>query len=84
MNSDNDINMIQPKYFSSRSQDLEVAWHDTGQFYLADAQQWRQDLPLFGRGARGIIIPQKRAHDIDTEEDWELAELLFHAQRLGI
>lgn len=84
LNSDNDINMIQPEYFSSRSQDLEVAWHDAGQFYLADAQQWRQDLPLFGRGARGIIIPQKRAHDIDTEEDWELAELLFHAQRLGI
>lgn len=84
MNSDNDIIMVQPEHFSSRSQDLEVAWHDAGQFYLADAQQWRQDRPIFGPGARGITIPQKRAHDIDTEEDWELAELLFQAQRLGI
>lgn len=81
MMPDNYLQMLQPEYFSKRTQDLEAAWHDAGQFYFATAEKWCQDLPIFGPGAQGIPVPQTRAQDIDTEEDWEFAELLFQAQR---
>lgn len=81
MMPNNYLQMLQPEYFHKRTQDLEAAWHDAGQFYFAMAEKWCQDVPIFGPGARGIPVPLKRAQDIDTEEDWDFAELLFQAQR---
>ncbi|MGG7646087.1 pseudaminic acid cytidylyltransferase [Rhodovulum sp. YNF3179] len=82
MGPGNAVEMVQPEHFGTRSQDLEEAWHDAGQFYWADAGQWRTDAPIFGPGAVGLPVPRKRVQDIDTEEDWQLAELLFRAQGL--
>lgn len=74
------VEMFQPEHFETRSQDLEEAWHDAGQFYIASAVQWRTEAPIFGTGAVGIPVPRERVQDIDTEEDWRFAELLFRAQ----
>lgn len=82
MGPDNAVAMFQPEHFQTRSQDLEEAWHDAGQFYFASAEQWRADMPIYGPGAVGIPVPRQRVQDIDTEEDWRLAELLFRAQGL--
>ena len=67
--------MFQAEYFSSRSQDLKEAYHDAGQFYLADPQTWISTTNLF-EGMHPLILPRWRVQDIDTEEDWERAELL--------
>lgn len=82
MRTDGRISMFDPRHFGTRSQDLEEAWHDAGQFYWASARQWRLDEPLYGPKAAVIPVPRYRVQDIDTEEDWATAELLFRAIRL--
>ena len=71
------VSMFSPEHFLTRSQDLEEAWHDAGQFYWAHADQWRTDAPIYGPEAVGLPIPRWRVQDIDTMEDWHMAELLF-------
>ena len=67
--------MFQPEHFNTRSQDLEEAYHDAGQFYWARPQTWASSTYLFEDG-RPLILPRWRVEDIDTEEDWLRAELL--------
>lgn len=67
--------MFSPQYFNTRSQDLEDAFHDAGQFYWARPNAWASTLNFFDDG-RPMILPRWRVQDIDTEEDWARAELL--------
>lgn len=76
---DGRVEMIAPEHMGTRSQDLEPAWHDAGQFYWAHAGTWASGEPIFGPGARGVALPAHRVLDIDTPEDWRLAELIFAA-----
>ncbi len=73
------IAMFAPEAFATRSQDLEEAWHDAGQFYWATAATWALDGPIFGEGAVGIAVPRWRVQDIDTPDDWLRAELMHAA-----
>ena len=74
---DGAVEMIDPAQMLVRSQDLEPAWHDAGQFYWARAATWAAGAPVFGPGARGVARPAHRVVDIDTPEDWARAEALF-------
>jgi pseudaminic acid cytidylyltransferase len=71
------VEMLQPEHFNTRSQDLEEAWHDAGQFYWGQAQAWLAHKPLFSHDAAPVVLPRHRVQDIDTVEDWERAELMF-------
>jgi pseudaminic acid cytidylyltransferase len=71
------LQMFHPENFSVRSQDLEPAFHDAGQFYWGKSTTWRQGLPIQTGNARPIILPRHRVQDLDTPEDWQRAELLF-------
>lgn len=73
------IEMFQPEHFHTRSQDLEEAWHDAGQFYWGRADAWLEGKPIFGRGSVPVMLPRHRVQDIDTPEDWERAEWMFAA-----
>lgn len=73
------VKMFQPEHFNMRSQDLEEAWHDAGQFYWGNNSAWLGGKKLFSRNAAPIILPRHRVQDIDTQEDWVRAELLFSA-----
>ena len=72
--------MWQPKQFSKRSQDLEPAYHDAGQFYWGRPQAWLNSGNLF-QASKPLVLPRWRVQDIDIEEDWTRAELLH--QLLG-
>lgn len=74
---DGRIEMMDPRHMTTRSQDLEEAWHDAGQFYWARAETWAAGAAVFGPGARGLPLPRHRVQDIDTPEDWARAEALF-------
>jgi N-acylneuraminate cytidylyltransferase len=76
---DGGVEMFQPALFNTRSQDLEPAYHDAAQFYWGRPGAWKQDIPIFSRGARAIVLPRTRVQDIDTPEDWEAAERMFAA-----
>ena len=71
------IEMVMPEHFATRSQDLQQAWHDAGQFYWAKADTWLADKPIFSPDAVGLPLPADAACDIDYEEDWVKAEDLF-------
>jgi pseudaminic acid cytidylyltransferase len=79
--SANRIEMFWPEYFSARSQDLEAAFHDAGQFYWGRAEAWKAQRPIFGRSSVPLCLPRWRVQDIDTPEDWEQATWMFHAWR---
>lgn len=79
--TDQRVEMFQPEKFNSRSQDLEEAWHDAGQFYWGHAAAWLARKPIFSHKATTIRLPRHRVQDIDTFEDWERAEWLFKAMQ---
>lgn len=77
LNQENRVAMHKPDLFSTRSQDLEECWHDAGQFYWGTKQAWQQGLPIFDSNSLGIKLPRHRVQDIDTLEDWDMAEMLY-------
>lgn len=70
-----------PEYIAGRSQDLEEAYHDAGQFYWGRSEAFLTELPLFSRRSIPIVLPRHLVQDIDTEEDWTRAELMYLALR---
>jgi len=59
-----------------RTQDLEPAYFDAGQFYWGRVDAWLQGLNIHQQGY-GMPIASLQAVDIDTLEDWQLAELFY-------
>lgn len=75
------VAMFNPEHFQKRSQDLEEAWHDAGQFYWGTAEAWCEERPIFGEDSVPVKLPSHRVQDIDTPEDWVRAEWLFRAMQ---
>lgn len=67
-----------PQNEQVRTQDLEAAYHDAGQFYWGRANAWLRN-PRIHSGGVGYRIPSWRVIDIDTPEDWARAEIMFKA-----
>jgi len=73
------VQMFQPEHLLTRSQDLPEAFHDAAQFYWGSGQAWLQQKPVFSNQSVPLILPAHRVQDIDTQEDWQRAELMFSA-----
>lgn len=71
------VRMIFPEHFPTRSQDLPEALHDAGQFYWGTARAWKEEERVFSERAAPVMLPRHRVQDIDTDEDWQRAELLW-------
>lgn len=71
------VEMFFPEHEHTRSQDLEPAYHDAGQFYWGRAYAWLKKISIFSHASSPLILPAWRVQDIDTEEDWIYAELLM-------
>jgi pseudaminic acid cytidylyltransferase len=67
-----------PEYERTRSQDLPLSYHDCGQFYFLDVEKFLHKKSLVDRESLGLIVPQIECQDIDTLEDWDIAELKFN------
>lgn len=85
---DGGIAMFHPEHRLTRSQDLEPAFHDAGQFYFGTREAWLQERPLFAAASRMLVLPRHRVQDIDTHEDWTAAEWMFrtlshHTERVA-
>ena len=77
LDGDGNVSMVWPEHESSRSQDLSPRYHDAGQYYVITAQALHSYGTLFPASARGVELPEARVQDIDTEEDWLLAQLKY-------
>ena len=71
------LEMLFPQYWGSRSQDLPDCFVDAGFFYWATAKTWIQAEPIFGPNSTFIEIPDMRAIDVNTEDEWLRAESIF-------
>ena len=68
--------MFMPEHFASRSQDLEEAYQDAGQFYWERLDRKIKDI-AFGDDSIALILPRYLVQDIDTIEDWEQTEIMY-------
>ena len=69
------LSMFQPENFYKRSQDLRDAYFDAGQFYWGEVSSWIKEDLLFSNKTKTILIDDIRVQDIDTIDDWKIAEL---------
>lgn len=66
-----------PEYAAARSQDLPKIYHDCGQFYAC------RTIPFLKSGTTDVerlvplILSEMEVQDIDTLEDWEIAEIKY-------
>ena len=70
--TDGKVEMMQPENYRKRSQDLESAYHDAGQFYWISKSKSLLDT---NKGA--FVIDEMEAQDIDELSDWQMAELKY-------
>lgn len=70
--------MFWPENFMTRSQDLEEAYQDAGQFYWEKTNHDSKEI-TFGKDSIPIILPRYLVQDIDTPEDWIRAEFMYEA-----
>jgi len=77
--ADGCVQPVWPENIARRSQDLEETYHDAGQFYWGTAQAFLDDVVLYSAASVPVILPRHLVQDIDTEEDWVRAELMFRA-----
>ncbi|MFA4870249.1 MAG: pseudaminic acid cytidylyltransferase [Pedobacter sp.] len=71
------IKMNWPEHINTRSQDLPPAYHDCGQFYFIQTALFMQNKKLFSDVSVGLEMPESEVQDIDTEEDWKVAEIKY-------
>ena len=62
---------------ATRSQDLAPAYHDCGQFYFMQTNLFMKNRKLFSDNTVGYEMVESEVQDIDTEEDWKIAEIKY-------
>ncbi len=70
-----------PNLYKCRSQDLEPIYHDCGQFYLCNTKKFLEKHTVVLPNAIPLILSDKDVQDIDTMDDWEMAEIKFKITR---
>ncbi|MGJ0308754.1 pseudaminic acid cytidylyltransferase [Aliarcobacter cryaerophilus] len=76
--NDERCEMFWRENFMKRSQDLEEAFQDAGQFYWTNLNIKSDDI-IFGKDSIPIVLPRYLVQDIDTIEDWTRAEFMYEA-----
>lgn len=68
--------MYTPKNYSTRTQDLQESFYDAGQFYWGSSNAWLSAKRMIHQ-SNPFVIPSSSVQDIDTPDDWDLAEAKF-------
>jgi len=71
------ITPVYPENLDKRSQDLEKHFHDAGQFYITKIDRFKVNKRLMVGKILPMYISEMEVQDIDTQTDWELAELKY-------
>ncbi|MGN0364461.1 MAG: pseudaminic acid cytidylyltransferase [Suilimivivens sp.] len=66
-----------PEYATARSQDLPKIYHDCGQFYACRTDAFLAAGTTDVERLLPLVLTELEVQDIDTMEDWELAELKY-------
>jgi N-acylneuraminate cytidylyltransferase len=71
------VSMVWPEYENSRSQELNPRFHDAGLFYWLRVSAFRASFQIFLPNCASMELPETTVQDIDTEVDWNMAEMKF-------
>ena len=74
---DNFLEYKNPEYMTARTQDLQVMYHDSGQFYIFNVPIFLETGVVITDRTYGIEIRESQVRDIDSFEDWKIAEVLY-------
>ena len=75
INEDSIATMIWPQYLNDRSQDMQIVYHDAGQWYWFKTKELTES---FFSGKSAIIkLDENEVQDIDNLTDWKIAELKY-------
>ncbi|MCL2654214.1 MAG: pseudaminic acid cytidylyltransferase [Coriobacteriia bacterium] len=77
LNARGRVSLTQPENNLTRSQDLELLYHDAGQWYWIKADGFDENCSLLGPTTTALVLPREQVQDIDTEQDWILAEMKY-------
>ncbi len=76
LDSENNVTSVFAKNDQIRTQDLPHSFFDAGQFYWGNWQAWMTEDKIHNH-AIGFVLPKYSVVDIDDEQDWRFAEMLF-------
>ncbi len=71
------IVMFEPQNLVKRSQDLEKAYFDAGQFYFCKTNSLLEKKQLWTDNTGVIVLPPLQVQDIDNQQDWKMAEFKY-------
>ena len=74
------LSMIQPENLNKRSQDLDPTYHESGQFWWIATQALMERKTVLGDRTGAVVLEEGETQDIDTEEDWAMAELKYRSR----
>jgi len=77
LSNQGNLQLLYPEHHNSRSQDLGEYFYDAGKIYGATVASWKVTTSPLLEASQGFILPTWASIDIDTEDDWMLAEVLF-------
>ncbi|MCO6462355.1 MAG: pseudaminic acid cytidylyltransferase [Saprospiraceae bacterium] len=75
VDDENFVSMNWPEFAQSRSQDLPAAYHDAGQWYWIRPELITDS--LYTNTSKAVILSEMEVQDIDSEADWQMAEMKF-------
>ena len=78
---DNYLEFSDEKYAMARSQDLEPYYHDCGQFCCFKPSAFYSEGRLVTKKTKAIVCSELEVQDIDTIEDWKIAEIKYAMSR---
>ena len=71
INANGDLEYREPENAPKRSQDLEPMYHDVGMFYFSSDDSSKM------KGCVPYIMDESVIQDIDTLDDWKMAEMKY-------
>lgn len=77
INNEGFLEYREPENASKRSQDLEAMYHDVGMFYFYKSDK------MNGKNIAAYEMDESCIQDIDTLEDWKMAELKYKVMQNG-
>jgi len=77
VNGDNFSEIVNLDLASTQTNKAEETYFDSGQFYWGLARLWIKKTPILSSKCKVIKLPKYSVIDIDTIEDWKIAELIY-------
>ena len=77
INKEGFLEYREPENALKRTQDLEAMYHDVGMFYWINIQNMIKEKTLIGSKVVLYEMNEADIQDIDTLEDWKMAELKY-------